>query len=94
MCLTVKNSRRWYLDRSCSRHICGDKSQFITIKPKEDGRVVTFRDNGQGKIIGIGKIQINSTIFIDNVLHINGLKYNLISISQLCDKDTPYPSVP
>ena len=55
MCLAVKNSRRWYLDNGCSRHMCGDKNQFITIEPKEDGGIVTFRDNGQGKIISIGK---------------------------------------
>ena len=66
--------------------MCGDKNQFITIEPKEDGGVVIFGDNGQGKIIGIDKIQINSTTFIDNVLHMKGLKHNLISISQLYDK--------
>ena len=65
---------------------CGDKNQFITIEPKEDYGVVTFRDNGQGKIIDISKIQINSTNFIDNILYVKGLKYNLVSISQLCDK--------
>ena len=54
--------------------------------PKEDDGVVTFGDNGQGKIISIGKVQINSTTFIENVFHVKGLKYNLISISQLCDK--------
>ena len=66
--------------------MCGDKNQFITIEPKEDGGVVTFGDNGQGKIVDISKIQINSTTFIDNVLYVKGLKHNLISISQLCDK--------
>ena len=66
--------------------MCGDKSQFITIIPKEDGGSVTFGDNGQGKIVGIGKIQINSITFIDNVLYVKGLKHNLICISQLCDK--------
>ena len=66
--------------------MCGDKNQFITIMPKEDGGVVTFGDNGQGKIIGIGQVQINSTTYIENVLHVKGLKHNLISISQLCDK--------
>ena len=66
--------------------MCGDKSQFITIIPKEDGGSVTFGDNSQGKIVGIGKIQINSTTFIDDVFHVKGLKHNLISISQLCDK--------
>ena len=71
---------------AAAQDTCGDKNQFITIESKEDGGVVTFGDNGQGKIIDIGKIQINSTIFIDNVLHVNRLKHNLISINQLCDK--------
>ena len=66
--------------------MCGDKNQFITIVSKEDGVVVTIGDNGQGKIFGIEKIQINSTLFIDNILYVEGLKYNLISISKLCDK--------
>ena len=73
--------------------MCGDKNQFITIEPKEDGGVVTLGDNGQGKIVGIGIIQINSTTFIDNVLHVKGLKHNLIRISQLCDKGYMYPLV-
>ena len=61
--------------------MCGDKNQFITIEPKEDDGVVTFGDNGQGKIVGISKIQINPTTFIDNVLYVKRLKHNLISIS-------------
>ena len=81
MCLATKNFRRWYLDSGCSRHMCGDKNQFITIEPKEDGGIVTFGDNGQGKIVDIDKIQINSTTFIDNVHYVKGLKHNLISIS-------------
>ena len=84
--LIAKNSRRWYLDSGYSRYMCGDKNQFITIEPKEEGGVVTFGDNGQGKIVGIGKIQINSTTFIDNVLYVKSLKHYLISIRQLCDK--------
>ena len=81
MCLVAKNSRRWYLDSGCLRHICDDKNQFFIIELKEDDGVVTFGDNDQGKIVDIGKIQINSTIFIDNVLYVKGLKHNLISIS-------------
>ena len=56
MYLAVKNFKRWYLDNGCSRHMCGDKNQFITTKPKEDGGVVTFGDNDQGKKVGIDKI--------------------------------------
>lgn len=63
----------------------GDESQFITLKAK-DGGMVTFGDNGKGKIIGIGNIGITSSTFIENVLLVDGLKHNLLSISQLCDK--------
>ena len=52
----------------------------------KEGRVVTFDDNDKGKIIGIGKIQITPTIFIDNIMLVDNLKHNLLSISQLYDK--------
>ena len=45
----------WLLDNSCSRHITGDKDQFITLENKRGG-VVTFGDNGKGQIMGFGKI--------------------------------------
>ena len=48
--------------------------------------MIIFGDNGKGKIIGIGKIQITPSTFIDSVLLVKRLKNNLISISQLCDK--------
>ena len=47
---------------------------------------MTFGDNGKGRIIGYGSIGNNSSSFIENVFLINGLKHNLLSISQLCDK--------
>jgi len=63
----------------------GDKDQFITLEMKEGG-MVTFGDNGNGRIISIGKIKITSFTFIENVLLVDKLKHNLLSISQLCDK--------
>ncbi|KAK2979096.1 hypothetical protein RJ640_005847 [Escallonia rubra] len=50
----------------------------------KNGRLVTFGDNSNGKIIGKGKIGTGS-ISIDNVSLVDGLKFNLISISQLID---------
>ncbi|MDM1786909.1 hypothetical protein HX128_20980, partial [Acinetobacter bereziniae] len=64
----------------------GDEKQFFTLERKEGG-IVTFGDNSKGKIIGIGKIQITPSTFIDSVLFVDNLKHNLLSISQLCDKD-------
>ena len=53
----------------------------------KDGGMVTFGDNGKGKIIGINSIGITPPTCIENILFVDGLKHNLLSISQLCDKD-------
>ena len=47
---------------------------------------MTFGDNGKGRIIGHDSIGNNSSSLIENVLLVDGLKHNLLSISQLCDK--------
>ena len=78
-------NRKWYLDSGCLRHMTGDESQFITLDAKNGG-MVTFGDNGKGKIIGIGNIGIAPFKYIKNILLVDGLKYNLLSISQFCDK--------
>ncbi|KAK2989566.1 hypothetical protein RJ640_018328 [Escallonia rubra] len=84
VCLKAKvDSNKWILDSGCSRHMTGDHSLFSHITSK-NGRLVTFRDNSNGKIIGKGKIDIGS-ISIDNVSLVDGLKFNLISINQLID---------
>ncbi|KAA3479712.1 retrovirus-related Pol polyprotein from transposon TNT 1-94 [Gossypium australe] len=62
-----------------------DKSHLIELTPKNGGEV-TFGDNFKWLIEGIGSIGINSFTLIKNVLYVNGLKHNLLSISKLCDK--------
>ena len=62
----------------------GDINQFFTIKRKDEG-FVTFGDNKKKKIIGIGNIKITLSTFIKNILLVDKLKHNLLSISQLCD---------
>ncbi|GAV83708.1 hypothetical protein CFOL_v3_27154 [Cephalotus follicularis] len=81
----LSEKTQWYLDSGCSKHMTGDKSVFVNYESKEGG-VVTFGDNAKGKIMGFGSIGNNRTL-IHNVLYVNGLKHNLLSISQLCDKD-------
>ncbi|GAV91739.1 hypothetical protein CFOL_v3_35129, partial [Cephalotus follicularis] len=66
-------------------HMTGDKSLFVKYESKEGGEV-TFGDNAKGKIKGVGSIG-NLKTSIHNVLFVDGLKHNLLSISQLCDKD-------
>ena len=87
MCLASQvTKQKWYLDSGCLRYMIVDKSQFITLEAK-NRRMITFGDNNKKKIIGIGNIGITLSTCIENMLLVDGLKYNLLSISQLCDKD-------
>ena len=84
VCLKARDNL-WYLDSGCSRHISGNEALFTEIKKKKYGNV-TFGDNKAGKIIGIGKIGKDPSNSLENVYLVEGLKFNLLSISQLCDK--------
>ena len=46
-----------------------------------------FDDNDKLYIIRIDNICITSSIYLENILFINDLKYNLLSINQFYDKD-------
>jgi hypothetical protein len=74
-----------FLDSGCSRDMTGDKNKFTSLALKDGGNV-KFGDNSKGKIIGIGNIGKTYSLVIENVLLVDGLKHNLLSISQLCDK--------
>ena len=60
----------------------GDESKFAFLV-KRKGGYMTFEDNGKGRIIGHGSIGNNSSSLIENVLLVDGLKHNHLSISQL-----------
>ncbi|GAV64333.1 hypothetical protein CFOL_v3_07851 [Cephalotus follicularis] len=63
----------------------GDKSLFFDLK-EVDGGKVTFGDNNKAKICGIGSIGNKFSTLIEIVSYVVGLKHNLLSVSQLCDK--------
>jgi len=50
-----EKQQSWYLDSSCSRHMTGYKSMFLTHTMKEGGNV-KFGGNQSGKIIGTGTV--------------------------------------
>ena len=63
-----------------------NREKFINLIVKDGGKVI-FGGKEKGKIIRQGKVSENPSCSIDDVLLVEGLKYNLLSISQLCDKD-------
>ena len=63
----------------------GDIQQFSSFEKKVGGKV-TFGDNAKGNILGKGTIGNSSSPLIEDVLLVENLNYNLMSVSQLCDK--------
>ena len=63
-------------------NVIGDKSFFTSLE-NYDGGVVTFRDRNLAKVKGKGSIVIPSCPKLDEVLYVEGLKENLLSISQM-----------
>ena len=46
---------------------------------------VIFGGNGKGKVKGLGEIVISNDMSISNVLLVERLNFNLLSVAQLCD---------
>ena len=46
---------------------------------------ITYGDNSKGKVKGLGKIAITNDLSISNVLLVESLNFNLLSLAQLCD---------
>ena len=84
--LKAKSSSEWYLHSGCSRHMIGEKS-FFSFSWKLCGEIVTFGDGSLAWVKGKGSIVIPGYPKLDGVLYVEGLKGNLLRISQMCDKD-------
>ena len=82
--LRTQESCKWYFVRDYSRHMTIDRSLFTNIGEHREG-TVTFRDGSKANVIGKGTINLEGFPTLENVLFIDGLTADLISISQPCD---------
>ncbi|KAI3735517.1 hypothetical protein L6452_15018 [Arctium lappa] len=81
----LKGKSIWHVDSGCSRHMTGNMSCLQDFKHINGGHVA-FGDNlTGGKISGKGNVTKGKMTFED-VYYVDQLKYNLLSVSQVCDK--------
>ena len=76
----------WYLDNNCLRHTTRDRSLFKVFESKKGGNI-TFGDGSKSQVKGKGIISLLGLLDIANVLYVESLRVNLLSISQICDQD-------
>lgn len=63
----------------------GDKEKFVNLERKAQD-FVTYGDNNKGKILVTDNIGGVDNLEIKDMLLVEELKHNLLSISPLCDK--------
>nr|GEV03258.1 putative ribonuclease H-like domain-containing protein [Tanacetum cinerariifolium] len=77
------------IDSGCSRHMTGNMS-YLSDFQELNGRYVAFGGNPTGGMIsGKGKIKTGKLDFKD-VYFVKVLKFNLFSVSQMCDKKNKF----
>ena len=81
----LKKKSIWHVDSGCSRHMTGDVSCLQDFRSCEGGYVAFGSDSKGGKITGKGMVSKGKMTFSD-VYYVEQLKYNLLSVSQVCDK--------
>jgi hypothetical protein len=78
--------RHWVLDSGFTQHMIENERMFTSINNEgSECDKITFVDNSKGKVKGLGKIAISNDLSISNVLLVEILSYNLLSVTQLCD---------
>jgi hypothetical protein len=65
-------------------HDRGEKDVSSYEKNDDPQRAITFGDGNQGLVKGLGKTDISPDHSIYNVILVDALDYNLLSVSQLC----------
>jgi hypothetical protein len=81
-----RENNPWYIDNGCSKHMTRDKSKFLTLSERKSGNV-NFGNDAPGKIKGKGMVSLsNGKGKAQDVLFVEGLKDNILSVSQACDR--------
>jgi hypothetical protein len=69
----------------------GERRMFTSFEKNEcESDYITFDDNSQGQVLDFGKIGITTEHSILKVLLVESLDYNLLSVSQLCERGYNY----
>jgi hypothetical protein len=63
-----------------------DRKQEMVLQPHSlsHKEYVTFGDDKKGKVLGTDVIKVNDCFILNDVALVDRLRYNLLSVSQLC----------
>ena len=71
------------LDSGCASHMTGSSSIVKELRPNDDQISVTYADKSKSKVLGFGKVVVVHDITLVNVMLVDTLGYNLLSVCAL-----------
>ena len=77
---------QWYIDDGCSKHMTCDKEKLQSYNALEKEKKVSFGNETLAVIKGKGSVLLKEKVKAGNVMYVDGLKHNLLSVSQMCDQ--------
>eukprot|EP00253_Pinus_taeda_P032109 PITA_32109 len=77
---------QWYIDSGCSKHMTGDKEKLHSYNSLEKEKNVSFGNDTPAVIKGKGSVFLKEKVKAENVMYLDGLKHNMLSVNQMCDQ--------
>ena len=70
-------------DSGATSHMTGSKELLVELRPNSPNMCVTYGDGSSSKVLGLGKVVVSPDTSIVDVMLVETLSYNLLSIGQL-----------
>ena len=74
---------KWVLDSGCTSHMTGSKDIITEMRPNLDNITVSYGDKSKSQVLGLGKVVAAHDISLVDVMLVETLGYNLLSIRAL-----------
>jgi hypothetical protein len=71
----------WLIDFGCSRHMTGDRRWFSSLTLVMTKEYITFGDNGKGRVLSVGTVNVSESMTLRHVSLVKSLGYNLLFVS-------------
>ena len=71
------------LDSGATSHMTGSRSLMTEMRPNLNNQTVSYGDKTKSKVLGLGKVVVTPDVSLVNVLLVETLGYNLMSVHAL-----------
>ncbi|KAL2228492.1 UNVERIFIED_CONTAM: Retrovirus-related Pol polyprotein from transposon RE1 [Sesamum indicum] len=75
----------WIIDSGATAHMCNNKTSFDKIDTDVPNSYIHLADDSKHQILSSGYLTLGNIIKLKDVLYVPGLKFNLLSVSKICN---------